>query len=151
MRVARFSHLNAANVIPTAVLQETQLALQGIVAEECKTVPKLKAEIMQEMTKCGWSKKVRVSLDSNITITGRLSDVGLCVQTGNMGRFYADLLKLQAMFQRKALVAAVYVIPCRAYGRTLSSNIADYERLTEELAIFSTIITIPISVFGLGG
>ncbi len=54
----------------------------------------LRKQLVDGLKKKGWSSKVKLSIHSNISITAINGKTALCLQTGNMGRFYADLLKL---------------------------------------------------------
>jgi hypothetical protein len=97
----------------------------------------------------GWSSKVKLSLNSNITITAMNGKVALCLQTGNMGRFYSDLLKLQYLFQKRRITSAIYILPTKYLAKKMGSNLANFERLVIELKLFQEVITIPILVIGL--
>jgi hypothetical protein len=101
--------------------------------------------------KNGWSDQVKLAADSNISITAKKGDVGLCLQTGNMGRMYADLLKLQCLYKSKVLKAAILIVPTRRLAKEhdYGANVAQFERLTRELTIFDKVITIPMVVIGM--
>lgn len=83
---------------------------------------------------------------SKITITSVKHDTGLCVQTGNMSRMYADLLKLQHMFLRKTIKVGVMVVPSHAAAKKLGDNIINADRLIRELEIFRSVIRMPLVV-----
>ncbi|MCH7914435.1 MAG: restriction endonuclease [Deltaproteobacteria bacterium] len=104
--------------------------------------------IIDELTHLGWSDRIKVSTKTNITVTSQFGDIGLCLQTGNMGRFYADILKLQTLFREDSIKAGIYVIPTKAEAKNIGSNIAHYDRFVEELNVFAKTITIPLIVFG---
>jgi hypothetical protein len=61
----------------------------------------------------GWSDEISLSSDAKISITSKKSNIGLCLQTGNMGRFYADLIKLEFLHKQGVIAAGIYIIPCR--------------------------------------
>lgn len=86
---------------------------------------------------------------SQISLTSSNDDHILCFQTGNMGRFYADLLKLQYVFKNKKAKVAFYLIPSKDAAKKIGSNIANFDRFTSELNLFKEIITIPTLVIGL--
>ena len=75
----------------------------------------------------------------------------MCFQTGNVGRIYADLLKLQTLYTRGNITAGIILIPQIKTAKELGSNMASYERLIRELPIFSQVITMPIVVIGFDG
>lgn len=151
MFVETYLHHNPQDTIPTSVMDDVSNCLNQIKQAECQITQKYRARILHGLSKSGWSKNVRVSVESRISITGKLGSIGLCVQTGNMGRFYADLLKLQAMFNHNDLSAAIYIVPRMHFAKRMNQNLANYERLTKELLIFDSVITVPIVVFGVGG
>ena len=61
----------------------------------------LRRRIIEGLRTKGWSSEIKVSANSNISITAINGKTALCLQTGNMGRFYADLLKLQFLYQKR--------------------------------------------------
>ena len=75
----------------------------------------------------------------------------MCFQTGNVGRIYADILKLQTLNTRGNITAGIILIPQIKTAKELGSNMANYERLIRELPIFSQVITMPIVVIGFDG
>ncbi|WP_445478303.1 BglII/BstYI family type II restriction endonuclease [Lysinibacillus irui] len=109
----------------------------------------LREKIIGQLSKLGWSDPVKVNKDSNITITSMKNKVGLCLQLGNMARFYADLLKLEHLHQKDIALNGIYILPTKKVASKLGSNIAEFERFTDELNLFKHIITIPIAVIGI--
>ena len=103
------------------------------------------------MKKIGWSGEYRLDSDSKITISSYMQGVGLCFQTGNAGRVYADLLKLQTLYVKGNITAGIILIPTALTAKELGSNMANYERLVRELPLFSQVITMPIVVIGFDG
>lgn len=75
----------------------------------------------------------------------------MCFQTGNVGRIYADLLKLQTLYVKGNITAGIILIPQIKTAKALGANMANYERLIRELPIFSQVITMPIVVIGFDG
>jgi len=71
------------------------------------------------------------------------------LQTGNVARVYADLLKLQALFLEGRITAAVLIVPSKELSKTFGNNIASFDRLVSELAVFQAVITVPLFVIGL--
>jgi len=112
------------------------------------SVSGIKRSILESLYTEGWSKEYRLDYYSKITITSYRNGVGMCVQTGNTGRIYADLLKLQLLYSKKKLSAGIIVIPMKQAALKLGSNMACFERLVRELPIFEQVISIPIVVVG---
>ena len=100
------------------------------------------------LTVLGWSDRVRIKSSCGITISAMKRGIGLCVQTGNMARFYADLMKLQFVFADGLANGAIYVVPTKKAARQLGSNMVNYERVVAEARLFSKIITVPLLVLG---
>jgi len=92
---------------------------------------------------------VAVAQGSDITITSMKSEVGLCLQTGNMARMYADLIKLQTLYLNNAIKSAVIVVPSEPVAKILGSNIAQAKRLARELDIFKKAYYVPTLIFAL--
>ena len=84
-----------------------------------------------------------------MTITSMKDEVGLCLQTGNMARMYADLIKLQTLYLDNAIKAAAIIVPSNPIAKLLGSNIAEAKRLERELKIFKKAYHVPTLVFGL--
>jgi hypothetical protein len=97
----------------------------------------------------GWSGKVRIDKSKAITITSMKNNTGLCIQTGNVGRFYADILKLQTLYLNGNIEAGVYILPTKQSANVMGDNLANYERFVEELDLYKKIITVPLFVIGI--
>jgi len=128
------------------VLEVIELTDYKLCAESSK---KLRLKILEDLIPRGWSSKVKLSVSSNISVTAMKSNTALCFQTGNMGRFYADLLKLQYLYINNKIVQAFYIIPTKQVAKKMGSNLANFERLVDELKLFEKIITVPIFIIGL--
>ena len=111
----------------------------------------LKESIREKLEKEGWTGEYRLDATSRITISSYMKGIGLCFQTGNVGRMYADLLKLQTLYTKGNITAGIILIPQIKTAKELGSNMANYERLIRELPIFSQVITMPIVVIGFDG
>jgi hypothetical protein len=128
------------------VLEVIELTDEKLCAESSK---KLRMKVLEDLRSKGWSSKVNLSVSSKISVTAMKSNIALCFQTGNMGRFYADLLKLQYLYINKKIVQAFYIIPTKHVAKKMGSNLANFERLVDELKLFEKIITVPIFIVGL--
>jgi len=151
MTIVRFQHRSPVPAIGeflcnrmVATLTDLQFKIRANCARE------LRESIIDELNRDGWSDPVQIDKRQRITITAMLGTVGLCLQTGNMARFYADLLKLQALYLDGAISGAFYLLPTRICAQVMGSNIANYERLTAELSqVFNKVITVPTFVIGI--
>lgn len=142
------SHRSAAEVVPRQVQDEVFAAIPGkpavLRATACRD-----AFLRHLRSGCGWSDEVTVSTDAKITITACKGGIGLCLQTGNMARFYADLMKLSLLHTQGRITAGVFVVPVHALAKVWGSNIANYERLYNELGVFYPILNVPILAVGI--
>ena len=146
--IETYDFRHASRTIPRAIAEEVKAAIPGppalLAATPCREA------ILEKLTReHGWSDEVKLSPDSKITISSCKEQIGLCVQTGNMARFYADVMKLSLLHAEERIYAALLVLPCQDLASAWSDNIANYERLRKELPIFSTIVHVPILVYGL--
>lgn len=150
MKVEVFSHNRGASTVPRWMQNGIERHLQKTDFEFApRTSVRLRHLITKRLHLDGWSGRVRLGVDSSISITSMNKGVALCLQTGNMSRFYADILKIQLLKRRRRIKAAIYIIPTTSAAKRLGSNVACYERFIEELRLFEKIITTPMLVFGI--
>ena len=71
------------------------------------------------------------------------------MQTGNISRMYADLIKLQYLYQKDKINSAFYLLPSKESAKIIGDNVANIERLSNELLLYRYIISLPILVIGL--
>lgn len=112
------------------------------------TVREFRGDILLDMKRLGWSDQVTLDREVKITITSMKDHIGLCMQTGNWSRIYADLMKLQALYVKGTIRGGIIIIPTIACGLTFGKNIASCERLERELKYFSPVITMPLAIVG---
>lgn len=133
-----------------AIQREIEAAISGIEVKPAKgAATKLRNAFLTHLKGAGWPSEVSVSVGSDMTITSLKGCVGLCLQTGNMARMYADLIKLQAMYLDSAIKAAVIVLPSQPIAARLGSNIAQATRLERELVIFKKAYHVPTLIYAL--
>lgn len=152
MRTQIYEHRSGRKVVPSDIINDVVNVveeLNPVLAK--KSVASIKSDIKERLEKSGWSGEYRLDAASKITISSFLKGIGLCFQTGNVGRIYADLLKLQTLYTKGNITAGIILIPKQKTAKKLGSNMANYERLTRELPIFNQVITMPIVVVGFNG
>lgn len=148
MKYSVYSQKNGELIIPDEVKEPIFDIISKIEFDEGKTPNKdVRRQIVEEMQKKGWSGVVKLSVDSNISITSMNRKIGACVQFGNIGRMYADLLKLQTMYQKDIIEAGIMIMP---NNDPEAKNSARATRLQRELAIYGTVITMPMIIIGVG-
>lgn len=148
MNFRKYEHNNPIVVIPEAIRIDVERILSNLNVSLSESTRKLRAKILDGLAEKGWSSQVRVSSDAKITITSIFKNTGLCLQTGNMGRFYADLLKLQTLYSTKKIAGCIYIVPTKYESKRIGSNRVHFDRFVDELKVFSQILTIPIIVYG---
>lgn len=152
MRTQIYEHRSGLKVVPRDIVSDVEKILWDINPILSKrTVASIKESVRERLEKEGWTGEYRLDSSSRITISSYLKGIGMCFQIGNVGRIYADLLKLQTLYTRGNITAGIILIPQIKTAKELGSNMANYERLIRELPIFSQVITMPIVVIGFDG
>jgi hypothetical protein len=148
MKYFKFSHNMGTDVVPSDLQNEiAQIIKQVRVKVERRAAPAIRDALMSGFLEKGWPSDVGVTSASKITITSVKSGIGLCLQTGNMSRMYADLLKLQKLYMDRSISAGVMVVPSQIAAKELGDNITNATRLEAELGIFAKVLTVPILLF----
>jgi len=62
---------------------------------------------------------------------------------------YADLLKLQTLYLDNVIKAGILILPSHPLALKLGSNIAQSNRLINELENFKKIVHVPLIIFSL--
>jgi hypothetical protein len=148
MIVIPHDHQGGLNKLTSSLKQEIEKAITSCQISPSKgAAARIGKAIADALTMAGWSGEVHLSRESRITITSAKNGVGLCLQTGNMSRLYADLLKLQNMFLAGTIKLGVILVPSHQAAKKLGDNIANADRLKRELGIFHKVIHMPLVVF----
>jgi len=151
MQFETLNYRGAINSIPHPIRSEIEKAISACPVNRPVSTQKVRKSILGYLKINGWPNNVRVDpKNSGINITSMKEEIGLCFQTGNMSRVYADLLKLQAMFANNVIQASVCIVPKKLFTKDLSENVVNFERLTNEMnTVFYKILTVPILVYGI--
>ena len=150
MRHFTLSHCAGDKCVPTSLRKTVSDAIAGVTVKAGPgAATRIRGQLLSQLKALGWSSEVSVSADSDMTITSAKDDIGLCMQTGNMSRMYADLMKLQAMYLDDLIKGAVIVVPSQEMAKLLGDNIAQAKRLERELAIFKKAYHVPTLVFAM--
>jgi hypothetical protein len=151
MNYTIYGHHHGEIEVPEALRLEVLAALdQCSVPVVRGNAPVIRDSILQRLMASGWPPEVEIDPSSKISITSVKGAIGLCLQTGNMSRMYADLLKLQTLYLRESTTASILILPKSDAAKELGENIASFDRLLRELPIFARTITVPIMVVGFG-
>lgn len=152
MQVIEHAHNRADHLIPLDIYCSVRGALQDMSWNLSDGTQDFRDRLMLDLGRNGWSDPVRVDSMSKISITSVFDKTGLCTQTGNISRVYADLMKLETLYKKKIITGGIYIIPTKRWGKYLkASNMASFERLVDELRVFDATITLPLMVYGVQG
>lgn len=144
------SHCAGDAALPKDLKAEIIAAITSIrVAPKKGVATKIRDAFLSSIHGAGWSSEVSVSKDSGMTITSMKDQVGLCLQTGNMSRIYADLMKLQTLYLDNSIKAAAIILPSKDVAKLLGDNIAAFDRLERELEIFKKAYHVPTLVISM--
>ena len=144
----RFDHCNGIATVPPDILAGIEEAISKVALHPgLKKASPIRDAILDSLVKDGWSGEVPISgRNSQISITSIKKKVGLFLQTGNMARMYADLLKIQKLYIDGAITSAVGILPSGNAAGALGQNIASADRLVRELEIFRKVIFAPMVI-----
>lgn len=152
MRTQLYNYRSGQQIIPEAIIS---FIIESI--EECNyfsgriDIRSFNKDLLDKLRSNGWADGLPLSVYSKISITSVLDKIGICVQTGNVARIYADLLKMQTLFTDDKLSAGILVVPTKECADALGKNVANNERLIRELTyVFSKVITIPLLIISFG-
>jgi hypothetical protein len=104
----------------------------------------IRSHVELELAKAGWALNAPVDVGFNLMITAKKSSLGFQIQTGNISRAMYDLLKLQTMYLNRTIEAACLAVPSGAAANIIGGNLANANRLSEELKLFGRHITVPL-------
>lgn len=150
MKTSFFSHCAGVERVPKELAAEVIDAIAAIDVPPVKgAAPRIRSQFLAGLLAHGWTGEVAVARGSDMTITSMKGDTGLCLQTGNMARMYADLMKLQTLYLDNAISAGIVVVPCQPLALLVGENIAQSTRLERELEIFRKAYHVPTLVFAL--
>lgn len=148
MKVKKHSHCDGLPKVPDKHKKEIEQAISFCDVEPGRAAAtKIRKLILSSLIQNGWSNEVALARDSDITITSAKDGIGLCLQTGNMSRMYADLVKLQKMFLDGGIKVGIMIVPTTSAAKLLGSNIVNADRLMRELDIFRKVVHMPLAIF----
>lgn len=150
MNFYKYSHCAGEKHVPQSHQKDIETAITGIdIKPAAGSAAKIRDWLLTSLKTLGWSGEIQVSKDSDMTITSSKNRVGLCIQTGNVARIYADIIKLQVLYFDNAITSAAIVVPSQQVARILGKNIAQAKRLERELQIFKKAYHVPTLVYAL--
>jgi len=110
---------------------------------------RVKRHVALELGNKGWASPMMVDATLDLEVNFGKDACLLQVQTGNIARAFYDLMKMQSMFEHQRADCAVLVVPTRRAARIIGGNLAQFERVKEELeAAFYDQIGVPVYLIG---
>jgi hypothetical protein len=109
--------------------------------------PAVKDHVEARLTGAGWALPIRINpaLRPDLNALHQATRTVLQVQTGNMARAFYDLMKMQSLHDQERAACGVLIVPSNLASRVIGSNLANFERVREELqSLFYDQITIPV-------
>lgn len=150
MKYTTYSHCDGEARLTPAFKDEIGQAINAVTIKPTRgAARKIRDQVIFQLKEAGWSDELAVAKGSAMTITSAKGSVGLCLQTGNMARLYADLLKLQTLYLSNAITSAAFLVPSQPLAALLGDNIAQSTRLERELDIFKRAFHVPTLIFAL--
>ena len=113
---------------------------------EPRCTPGIRQHVESEFLNEGWALNVSLQQGYGLKVFAEKGDAAFQLQTGNMSRAPYDLLKLQYLFQSNRIEAAAIALPTRDAAKIIGDNLANAERVINELELFDRVITVPILV-----
>ena len=146
--VQTFSHRHGLEVVRDAGLYDEIIAfLQAPkIAVASKSSKIVKQHMDRALQRAGWALSPQVAPGFELDVNGMKNRICLTTQAGNIARAFYDLLKFQALYLGDRIDAAVLVLPTKHAARALGSNIAQFDRVTNELKLFKHVVTVPLLV-----
>ena len=93
----------------------------------------IKDSIESRLDHLGWLIHLRIDVDLRAEVNAfHSSGTALQVQLGNVARAFYDLMKLQRLYELNKISVGVLVVPMKAAAVRIGSNLASFERLSEE-------------------
>lgn len=111
------------------------------------TAREVRLHIQDFLTARGWAQDFKVDsvLRPSINYADPDSEVLYQIQTGNIARAFYDLMKMQAIFEQGRCKCAVLCLPSAKAARAMGANIANLDRLRDELEfVFKSQILVPL-------
>lgn len=141
-----YDHHNAASEWTRRDLQEwlTDVFEAPAIQIKPRCTPEIRSHVSKEFSAEGWALDVKINQEAQLKVFAIKEDLAFQLQTGNMSRAPYDLLKLQYLFQSKKIECAALAVPTKECANKIGDNIANAERVCNELSIFDRVITVPI-------
>lgn len=109
-----------------------------------KCTPDIRRHVATEFENEGWALDVKLDQSLGLTVFAMRDDMAFQLQTGNMSRAPYDLLKIEYLLKSDRIRCAALAVPTKSGAAMIGDNIANAERISNELELFHHVITCPI-------
>jgi hypothetical protein len=114
------------------------------IAKGCTTI--VRNHVRSKVIERGWSDEIKVDPLFDVTVFSIGNNIGFQIQTGNITRAFYDLLKLEYLYKRGKIECSVLAVPSLSASKKIGQNIANFTRIMNELSLFKTVITHPLTL-----
>ena len=112
-------------------------------------VKEMKKQFNEFLEINAWALNVCIANESKINISALKNRVGMCFQTGNMSRYYPDVMKLELLYRKNKIDFGILILPSKELAKKIGDNIVNSDRVLNELKVFEEIITLPLAIIEL--
>jgi hypothetical protein len=142
-----YNYKNALDFINKSLIDDFCSHLKSI--DEESTLKEIKLSIRDLCEKKGFINRYQLFYGTRMQIFSYSDEMSLavCNQTGHFGLSYYDLCKLESLYIRKLINAAIYICPTKQ-SKYVKSNATTTDKLLEDLTYFDKIFNIPIYFIG---
>jgi len=106
----------------------------------------IREHVRYKLLESGWSGEIPIDPAFDLTVFSIGHGVAFQIQTGNITRAFYDLIKLQYLFSRGKIGVAILAVPSSTAAKNIGSNVANFSRIMNELALFNNVITLPLTL-----
>lgn len=146
--IIRYKNFDS-DFIHTEFLDKFEKEINSIIPCSHRNIKSFKEQIDSILPALGAAKRIKVDVDSQMYITGIYKKLGICIQFGNVSRFYADLIKLQHLYISGVIVEGLIIsLNKELHSHFSLSNCTSFQRASKEMGIFKTFINSPIMILG---
>ena len=154
MRIAQtYQSKNALNILrQNGIAQQLESVIdQPNIQLDRGSTSTVKTCIESKLEEFGWLIRMKIDIDLGAQINAfHSSGIAVQVQMGNVARAFYDLMKLQRLRELQMISVGVLVVPMRSAARKVGSNLASFERISEEHDLmFQEQITVPLVIYGI--
>lgn len=96
-----------------------------------------------------WSSGKKVIPELGLQYGYRQDKVQVETQFGNIARYYNDILKMEMAYRKGIINLGILIVPTHERYGKMPANVADFNRVKDELIEMREIIKVPITVYGI--